>query len=380
MGRIGLVTLTGYGNFGNRLQNYALQEVVKSMGIESVATLKSAQREGQGGRTLSRRLWRLRQDGVPGIVAWLRQRVGRSASTQLSEVTHILHPEQQHAIANFVTTHIDETLADYSTVEAAYELADSYDRFVVGSDQVWHPGFGLRDHLRFLKFAQPSQRVAYSGSFGVPLIPGFLTSEFRSGLMGIPSLSVREDRAAELVATLTGREVPVTLDPTMLLEPGRWRALAQVPPSLRGGEYVAQFLLGSGDEQAADVMSRYAQSRDLEVVDLRTDTRPDLLAMGPLEFIGALKNAELVVTDSFHAAVFSVLFNVPFLLKGRGNMNSRFDTLLSKSGLKMPKWQGLKDIEASIEVDWDTVNNNLVRERASSLGYLQSALSGPQTS
>ncbi|NCD19456.1 MAG: hypothetical protein EOL89_05680, partial [Actinobacteria bacterium] len=109
----------------------------------------------------------------------------------------------------------------------------------------------------------------------------------------------------------------------------------------------------------------------------KSDAREDLATMGPLEFIGAIKASHLLVTDSFHAAVFATVFRVPYLLKGRGAMNSRFDTLLSKSGLSAPKWGTLRELEASLDIDWDAVHQNIARERADSLNYLRTALSLP---
>jgi len=121
----------------------------------------------------------------------------------------------------------------------------------------------------------------------------------------------------------------------------------------------------------------FATDRGFDRVDLKSDAREDLAAMGPLEFIGAIKASNLLVTDSFHAAVFATIFRVPYLLKGRGAMNSRFDTLLSKSGLPMPRWGTFKELEASIDIDWDSVHQRIARERADSLDYLRTALSLP---
>lgn len=187
-------------------------------------------------------------------------------------------------------------------------------------------------------------------------------------------VSVREQRAAQMVRELTGREVPVVLDPTMLPIPAEWESLAETPQSLTGGGYVAEFFLGTATDEEMRPVHQFAAARGLDRVDLRSDTPEDLAVMGPLEFIGAIKASSLLVTDSFHAAVFATIFRVPYLLKGRGAMNSRFDTLLQKSGLSMPRWETVKELEASIDIDWDAVHQNIARERAQSLDYLRSAL------
>jgi len=374
---VGIVTLTGVGNFGNRLQNFALQEAIKSVGVDRVETIRSNPRTREGGNHFVRRLSILRSEGAGVVLLWLRSRFGHLVGVRPPVSTHFLGPERESAIREFVAESIDESSFDCSSVESAASIASSFDAFVVGSDQVWHPGFGLRDSLRFLGFANPDQRIAYAASFGVSSIPRHLEDVYRSGITSMAYISVREYRAAEIVRELTGREVPVVLDPTMLLESAVWEPLAKVPESLAGGGYVAEFFLGSPTDNEMLPILEFATDRGFDRVDLKSDAREDLAAMGPLEFIGAIKASNLLVTDSFHAAVFATIFRVPYLLKGRGAMNSRFDTLLSKSGLPMPRWGTFKELEASIDIDWDSVHQRIARERADSLDYLRTALSLP---
>jgi len=287
-----------------------------------------------------------------------------------------LQSERQAAIRRFVQAYVDQTPMDYSSPAHARLQAESYDLFVAGSDQIWHPNNGLRDHFRFLTFVEPRKRLAYAASFGAPDVPKSEMAFYRKGLAGFFRISVREQRAAELVSQISGRIAPVVLDPTMLLPPGTWEDLAVIPSSLAGGGYVAEFVLG--ERTAEDEMRpvvQYAAKAGFRLVDLKEDFRGDLSAMGPLEFIGAIRNASLLVTDSFHAAVFAITFHVPFLLRGRGEMNSRLDTLLDKCGIAQPRWSSCNEIHASIDIDWDYVGANLCRERQSSLAILRESLS-----
>lgn len=294
-------------------------------------------------------------------------------------------------IEEFTRSHIFETSHDYLQSEIDDDFAALFDYFVVGSDQVWNPTAGLSNTLRFLEFAHPQQRVAYAASFGLSSLPAHSLAHYHAALSEIARLSVRENRAAEIVWELVGREAKIVLDPTMLVANSRWNELAVSPSSLPRGGYVAKFFLGSGAEmERLSPVTQYARTNGLDMVDLSWDLRDsgpahlsdsgrlyDLEALGPLEFIGAIKASSLLLTDSFHAAVFATIFRVPYLLRGRGGMNSRFDTLLNKSGLPMPKWGTLKELEASIDIDWDSVHQNLARERALSLDYLRTALSLP---
>ena len=83
---------------------------------------------------------------------------------------------------------------------------------------MWNPGFRHANEIDFLTFVPPEQRVAYAASFGVPEVPTFLRSRYATWLAGIPHISVREDRAVDIVHDLTGRTVPVVADPTLLID------------------------------------------------------------------------------------------------------------------------------------------------------------------
>lgn len=383
---VGIVALTGYSNFGNRLQNFALQETLLALGCQQVDTVFSVPRISDGGSRLQLGVWRLRlrlgrlrAEGTAATATRIRNRfVAASNSSRVSEnpLEHLGHGREM-LIHRFVEERISQLASDYTELSSLEGLREMYDLFVVGSDQVWNPRSGLRDHLRFADFASPKQRVAYAASVGVSELPSYVRSDYRQGLLGMAHVSVREQRASEIVRGLTGREVPVVLDPTMLLEAEDWNSLAVVPSSLPFGGYVAEFFLGSATDEEMFPVGQYSRRQDLDRVDLKSDTREAFTAMGPLEFIGAIRASRFLVTDSFHAAVFATIFRVPYLLKGRGAMNSRLDSLLQKSGLSMPRWGTVKELEASIDIDWDTVHQNIARERAYSLGYLRSALSLP---
>lgn len=365
-----IVTLVGKSNYGNRLQNFALQEVVKKIGFAKVETIVGLDRIESRAAKAMRRL----RVGGPTF-AWhsLSSRVKHSRESRPSHPTHALSDARQLAISDFTKSRISEYHCSPSCETTA--LADNFDCFVAGSDQIWMPG--SPEIPAFLTFAHPRQRVAYAASFGVPRVPGHYRKIYRSGIMGMSQVSVREDRGAEIVYELTGTVVPVVLDPTMLLEPATWTELAVEPKDLGG--YVATFFLGKPDATELTQIHHHASRIGSLVVDLKHENRFALDKMGPLEFIGAIEHADLLVTDSYHAAVFAATFGVPFLLKRRGAMDSRFDTLLSKSGLSWPVWTTPRELEASIEVDWDLVRDNLARERSASLTYLKNALLGPNT-
>lgn len=376
MGSVGIITMRGNYNFGNRLQNFALQESVKRCGVEEVVSLRHTAPAGERGlaRLSSRlhaRLELIREGSAPG----LREDVlGRFRSDQSATMTNPCEIERQKGIERFTREYIHESRDDVTQMRNMEAYAAAYSHFIVGSDQVWSPGFAATNDLAFLRFAEQSKRVAYAASVGIGSIPRHLRSRYRSGIDGIPHVSVREDRAAQIVKQLTGRSVPVVLDPTMLLTREDWELLADPPLSLAGTRYVLQFFLGDAEDERLSIVGLYARANDLQVVDIQDVKRPEWYCRSPLTFVGAISHASLVITDSFHAAVFCVIFGIPFLLKQRGAMGSRFETLLMKAGINHPKWGSLDELSDAVEIDWDSVNERIDGERSASLGFLSYAL------
>jgi hypothetical protein len=110
------------------------------------------------------------------------------------------------------------------------EVDNHYDAFVAGSDQIWHPvwGEGLFDKY-FLSFAAPGKRIAYAASFGVPHIPEERMKLFTEYLKGMDYISVREQSGARIVKQLIGKDVPVLVDPTLLLSRDEWQRIEHPP-------------------------------------------------------------------------------------------------------------------------------------------------------
>lgn len=368
---VGIVTLGGYTNFGNRLQNFALQETLLSLGADSVDSLHGLPR-GESRPVKLQRLARSAVSRPQELLARVRRPRTAARADKYSAPS-----ERQAAIRAFSDEFIRQAPTSFPSMGKA-EI-DRYSHFVVGSDQVWNPAYTHANPEWFLSFAPASKRIAYAASFGVPSIPRYAAGRYRKGLRGLTAVSVREERASELVRELAGMDAPVVLDPTMALEPGRWRELARRPKRLSAGGYVAKFMLSAGDgaiASGADLsgIEALARKKDLEMVDLHDPIDAELLAMGPLEFIGAIQGSELVVTDSFHTAVFAVLFHRPFLLVGRGGMNSRFETLLSHTGLSSRYLAQVRNFDDATQIDWGETDARLHTARERSLHFLRTAV------
>jgi len=369
---IGIATLGGHTNYGNRLQNFALQEAIASLGHSPVLTIEDLPtretRQVKSRRLLSTGLSRRHE-----LLARLKGSYIRVPDT------HQVSDARRSTLREFSSAHINATPYEGSNSWFEESSPGGFDHVVLGSDQVWNPAFTHANSAWFLDFVPPEQRIAYAASIGVPKIPPYLIRRYRRGLSSFEAISVREQQAATIVEEIIGKRPQVVLDPTMLIGRDWWEQHMVRPADLAPGSYVAKFMLSAGDSTHTASVSLgavhdFVTQSDLSLVDLDTYTPPEKVALDPFEFIGVLKHSALVVTDSFHAAVFAILFHRPFLLVSRGSMNSRFDTLLDHVALDGRHLVPKLDINAALDVDWARVDTKLAERRSLSWDFLERSL------
>ena len=277
-----------------------------------------------------------------------------------------------------ISGHRFESLEELRSAELPYDLILS------GSDQIWNPKIfpdGRFDPVFFGAFST-RRKIAYAPSFGVPHIPEGMEEELRSYLESFSHISVRERQGREIVKEITGKDVPVVLDPTLLLTAEQWSAMA-VPPDRSGGYILCYCISKPG--ALAPYIQRLAEETGLPVVQLcgiRQKVHPKaacVLDAGPSEFLGLFQNASYVCTNSFHGTVFSVQFQKPFFTAVAPSElaapeSSRTFSILSRLGLTeriigTGATAGLDDT-----IDWADVDRRLRAARQSSLDYLRAAL------
>ncbi len=271
--------------------------------------------------------------------------------------------------------------------ESAAELAHTdlpYDVILSGSDQIWNPKIfpdGKFDPVFFGAFSQ-KRKIAYAPSFGIPAVPEEMESELRSYLETFSHVSVRERQGQAIVEHVTGKTVPVVLDPTLLLDRNAWSAIAQ-PPAEKGGYILCYCISKPG--ALAPYIRRLAEETGLPVVQLcgiRQRVHPKarcVLDAGPAEFLGLFRGASYVCTNSFHGTVFSVQFQKPFFTAVAPSElaapeSSRTFSLLSRLGLER-RVVGKGDTAGINDaICWSDVEQRLERARRDSLTYLRAAL------
>ena len=219
-----------------------------------------------------------------------------------------------------------------------------YDAIVCGSDQIWNPDYNIPAF--FLGFAKRDQRkVIYAASIGKESLTKLQLNTYAELMKGLDYISVREHSAKEILQPVAEQPITVVLDPTLLHSREYWEEKA-TESTKSYKNYVFCYFLDM-TEKKVKAAKDYADKRGCELIQIpyihgRYDYLCEKLGgtmdsdVNPADFLKLIRDAECVLTDSFHAAVFSLLFQKDFWVFGRMagsyNMNTRLDTLLGYFG------------------------------------------------
>jgi len=360
--KIAILTLSGNYNYGNRLQNYAMQEVYKKFGFQ-VDTIWNAIDLNNGPILSVKKKFKNFIKILIGKTNYDKYTIQRIKN--FSEFTNKYISASTYIIKN----------------DNNNELNNMYDFFSVGSDQVWNCTFRNIISSDFLMFSDKHKTIAYVPSFGVSNIPKEQEYKYVDGLNHIKHLSVREEAGAKIIKNLTGKTAQVVLDPTMLLSKDDWIKIENKPKNLSEKKYILTYFLDDINENKKKSIDELAKKNNLELINLANIYNYSDLkyyTYGPNEFLYLFNHAELILTDSFHACVFSIIFEKSFYVFDReGNMesmNSRLDTLLGTLKLTERKVEKIANIKNIFECNYDEAYEILKKEQEESFKFIKKAL------
>ena len=368
--KIGILTINDYNNYGNRLQNYAVQEVLKSLGFQ-VETLVNTQRKATTTKNgVIEKFNRMKKMNFSEIGKTIYYRMNRRDIESSTK-------ERIEKFQKFTKNYIYE-----NKVLISEDINTKYDYFVVGSDQVWNPNFRHGSPIDFLRFASRNKRIAYAPSFGVNSIPDEFVEDYRLWLAEFNGLSVREEAGAKIIKDLTGRDAKVLVDPTLMLSKEEWLGLSRQGLNKPSHKYLLTYFLGDITNETKKRIKQIASLNNLEIVRMADIKDKKGYSADPSEFIDYINSAAIFLTDSFHGCVFSILLEKPFVVFDRvdktPSMNSRIDTLLSTFNLKMRKSENLMLNNDIFNIDYSHVASILESERNKAFEYLKQALDPSQ--
>lgn len=374
--KIGIITQPLHTNYGGLLQNYALQQVLKGWG-HNVITLDQ--------KNVLLPKWRIY---ASFIKTFLFKIIGKGNERNYP---YSLNKREQAYIRQhtnrFINKYINHTepfqkIKDFRN----YTINNNLDALIVGSDQVWRPIYNRNVLCSFFDFSKGLQvkRIAYAASFGVSHweFNKSQTKHCRELIRNFNGVSVREDSGIDLCRKYLYCDALHVLDPTMLLEKEDYIHLVEEEnePISKGNLFT--YILDNSiekksivDEVASElslipfaVFPKSKASRKTIKRNLDACVYPSVT-----QWLRAFVDAEFVVCDSFHGAVFSIIFNKPFLIIGnKGRGMARFNALLEMFDLKNRMVNDIADIHSIVNtlIDWDKINQIRLKMKIYSLEYL----------
>lgn len=365
------------GNYGALLQAYALNRVISDLGFEC-ETLNFNLNE-QNGTKLFRYYNRIKRKEFVCLAGDIKRDLGKF-------IVRGKILKRKKALNRF-RNNIPHT--EFYTFNNISKINDRYDCYICGSDQIWRPTHeGNLVGIYWLDVINCNcVKASYAASIGIDQLPDSLTSRVQELLSSFNYISVRENSAKEYLSKIVDKEIEVSIDPVFLLEKNKWESIAKYPKE--SDSYIFVYMI-HGSKSLLKSISEYARLNNMTIVTfpyMAYYFRKEELLFGdikifdadPSEFIGYIKNAECVFTDSFHATAFSIILHKYFYVSSANEVAfSRIENLLSASGIMgrtIPK-NGFHPsmYNNEISIDWKVVDRNLNSVICNSKGYLEKIL------
>lgn len=383
MKKIGLVCVNN-NNYGSILQSFALQYILKKLGND-VTVIRYEE------KSLMQKLHRMRSK------EWTINKWNYIKNYYIIPIWNKslrnglkLRNERfyKFKVEKFIYSNIYTDLNDIS------EFVKTMDVIVLGSDQVWHPS-NLEMNYFTLNFVPINiKKNSYAPSFGVSNLTNIQAKKTIDFLKRFDAISVRELSGKKIIKDLIGKDVEIVCDPTLLLSSDEWNGVLNVSKPLVNNKYILCYFIGDNPWQRknAEAISKKFGLKIIALPHIDKYVHSDesyadikYYDAGPIEFINLIKHASLVMTDSFHATVFSIINHTPFFTFNRfktGNKastNSRISSILKILDLEERHIKSEVDLnitDNNIMCDFSNTDKVLEKFRVSSLKYLKESING----
>ena len=382
MKKIGLAVCYDTKNYGSQLQVLATLKKIEELGFETeIIRYKKKISPTFIVQTLPRLF------NIPFIQAKINSKKKRNRIDKHDQLRDDVK-KRNDRFNKFVTDYFTNLSEQYNGWESLVRKSNqNYDTFLCGSDQLWLP-HNLGSHFYTLEFANDDKKkVAYATSFGVSEIPNNLKKGYKKFLNRFQFLSTREIAGQEIIKELTGKNAKVVCDPTLLFNSEQWMKILPEEKVI-SEKYIFCYFLGDNNEHRnqAEILSQKTGYKIVTIPFLDNFVERDLtfgdykmFDIDTKDFVNLIRNAEYVLTDSFHGTIFSILNHKKFITfnrytSGKGSRNSRIDSLCHLLNLNDRRFE--KNILDNIfnDIDYDNVEIKLNELRNASISYLIDSL------
>lgn len=379
MKKVGLVTYCE-GNFGSVLQCYATQSLLREKGVacellQRKETTFLGRLHMRAGFRLNRTFKYMRypkhRTTFDELVLMLASGSGRRMNDASAQKT-----------ARFIREHIVVRDVSYKQIKRAARTK-AYTAFFSGSDQIWSASWFVRNPWWFLRFAPKQKRVAWAPSFGGDAVAPYNVVDYARYIKSYAHLSAREDLGVDIIKQLTGRDAAALSDPSVLLDREQWRELYR-DRDRESEPYVLLFFLDPPSSVARDMIAHVQELTGKRLLVFAYDEHESLGDVparngDPADFLAMIDGAEFVLTDSFHAAMFSTIFGTPFFIFNRNSKAStqsiRMRNHVKTYGLESRYLTEVRPMtEADLHMDQAHIDAVLSQKRERFEAYLDEVL------
>ena len=329
MGKIGLLTFYK-DNFGSVLQCYATKRIIDKMGYDCRIIYKN--------RSIKERIVRKIKRSIKQI----------SNSKRVTNKTHITK-ETRLKISSFVESYLKPEGFNARNLQRIGK-DNEYSCFIVGSDQVWNiTNYYEKEY--FLGFTDKEKRIAFSVSMGVNEMPEKMKTTLACLIRDFKAISVRERTGKSILQGFYNKEIDIVSDPTIMLSSSEWEDFSK--DGLRLDKpYTFVHFIDAPNNEAISFLRQIHQDKGMVIVqlgyrhsDIEEIFNADYYDGDPIDYVSIIRGASLVLTDSYHTILFSILFNKEFRVFNRQyqtkySQNSRIKDVLELYGLYEYGYEG----------------------------------------
>lgn len=354
MKRIAIITFHRADNYGGVLQAFALQKTIMDLGYEVHII-----------------------DYSPRKICKNYDLIDTCSLKRFikSLLTYKERKSKKNAFDNFRKKNLN--ISQSVTYSELSNFSKRYDKLITGSDQVWNYELTASDGVYFLDFVEDSKKkISYAASFGIADIPKEKIEWYREKISSFAQISVREKTGVELVKKLSGRYAENDIDPVFLLKKETWESIFNKRPI--ESKYIFLYMCNT---DIINFAKQIADDKNIKIVKLvnakavlhtKLNVGNDYIDLSPEDFLSYIYHADYVLTGSFHAMAFSIIFNKKFMVKSLDKDGSRIFDLLDITNLQgrlVSNSTALEDMYK--DINWDCVNRVVYEERRKSLNNLK---------
>lgn len=386
MKKIGILTLV-FQNYGTRLQSYALCKAIEKICSKSIS-FEVIDMEGiwetkfiDRKKLFIKSIFRYRFQSIIYIFNLIRWKI-QNRNLNKNDNSEIWGKRGKKF--NNLIAKIPYSEKKYTCAELRNGVLNSYDEILVGSDQVWN-GIKVRCQDIYMLDCFKKKGYTYAASFGMTSIPPEMRNDYQRRINNFNSLLIREEEGIDLCKSLGRTDAQYVLDPTLLLKSEEYDEIIGTEP-LVTGDYILVYSLNFS-YKIYNQAYKLAKRNNCKMVVLKRSICPpninkypgaiELFAVSPEGFLQLIKNAKCVITNSYHALLFSINFNKNFYLylDNCDEENSRLLTLTRQCNLNDRVFWETGSLPQKIEtIDFTYSNKKISELREQSIQLLQNTL------